>query len=66
MMTGGDKISARFMRQDFFDYAPQFKLAIFGNHKPALRSVNEAIRRRMNSIPFTVTILENERDFASL
>ena len=63
MMTGGDKISARFMRQDFFDYAPQFKLAIFGNHKPALRSVNEAIRRRMNLIPFTVTIPENERDF---
>ena len=55
-LTGGDQISARFMRQDFFDYLPQFKLLIAGNHKPGLRSVDEAIRRRFNLIPFTVTI----------
>src|SRR5215831_2607723 len=34
MLTGGDKVTARFMRQDFFDYMPQFKLMIAGNHKP--------------------------------
>jgi putative DNA primase/helicase len=61
-LTGGDTISARFMRQDFFDYAPQFKLIIAGNHKPGLRSVDEAIRRRFNLIPFTVTIPPEERD----
>ena len=33
-LTGGDPISARFMRQDFFEYTPQFKLVIAGNHKP--------------------------------
>jgi putative DNA primase/helicase len=53
-LTGGDKISARFMRQDFFEYAPQFKLIIAGNHRPGLRSVDEAIRRRFNLVPFTV------------
>jgi putative DNA primase/helicase len=61
-LTGGDTISARFMRQDFFDYRPQFKLMISGNHKPSLRSVDEAIRRRMNLIPWNVVIPEAERD----
>jgi putative DNA primase/helicase len=61
-LTGGDKISARFMRQDFFEYTPHFKLIIAGNHKPGLRSVDEAIRRRFNLIPFTVTIPPDERD----
>ncbi len=61
-LTGGDKIAARFMRQDFFEFAPQFKLVIAGNHKPALRSVDEAIRRRFNLIPFSVTIPAEERD----
>ena len=61
-LTGGDKISARFMRQDFFEFTPQFKLLIAGNHKPGLRSVDEAIRRRFYLIPFTVTIPAAERD----
>jgi putative DNA primase/helicase len=60
-LTGGDKISARFMRQDFFDYAPQFKLFIAGNHKPGLRSVDKAISRRMNIVPFAVTISDEEK-----
>ena len=52
-MTGGDPISARFMRQDFFTYKPQFKLTIVGNHKPVLRNVDDAARRRLNILPFT-------------
>ena len=61
-LTGGDKISARFMRQDFFEYTPQFKLVIAGNHKPAIRNVDEAMRRRLHLIPFTVTIPPEKRD----
>jgi putative DNA primase/helicase len=61
-LTGGDPVSARFMRQDFFEFTPQFKLLIAGNHKPTLRSVDEAIKRRFNLIPFTVTIPAEERD----
>lgn len=61
-LTGGDPIAARFMRQDFFEFTPQFKLVIAGNHKPGLRSVDEAIRRRLHMIPFAVTIPAAERD----
>jgi putative DNA primase/helicase len=61
-VTGGDRITARYMRQDFFDFTPEFKLLINGNHKPRLRSVDEAIRRRMNLIPFAVTIPEDKRE----
>ena len=61
-LTGGDKISARKMRQDFFEFTPQFKLMVSGNHKPGLRSVDEAIRRRLNLLPWTVTIPDAEKD----
>jgi putative DNA primase/helicase len=61
-MTGGDKMTARFMRQDFFEFTPQFKLVIAGNHKPGLRSVDEAITRRFHLLPFEVTIPSEERD----
>jgi putative DNA primase/helicase len=61
-LTGGDRIPARYMRQDFFEYTPQFKLVIAGNHKPGLRTVDEAIRRRFHLLPFLVTIPATERD----
>jgi putative DNA primase/helicase len=51
-LTGGDKIAARFMRQDFFEFLPQFKLVVIGNHKPVLHNVDDAARRRFNIIPF--------------
>ena len=61
-LTGGDKIAARFMRQDFFEFFPCFKLMVAGNHKPSLRSVDEAIRRRFHLLPFTANIPPGERD----
>lgn len=53
-LTGGDPITARFMRQDNFTFRPQFKLTIAGNHAPALRNVDEAMRRRFNIAPFVI------------
>jgi putative DNA primase/helicase len=61
-MTGGDKMTARFMRQDFFDFTPTFKLFITGNNKPHLDNVDEAIRRRLLLVPLTVQIPLAERD----
>ena len=51
-LTGGDPVTARYMRQDFFTFTPAFKLTISGNHKPALRNVDDAARRRFNVVPF--------------
>lgn len=61
-VTGGDVITARLMHQDFFTYKPQFKLLIAGNHKPEIRNMDEALRRRMHLIPFTITVAPEKRD----
>jgi putative DNA primase/helicase len=61
-LTGGENIPARFMHKDFFEYLPQFKPVISGNHKPRLRSVGTAMRRRLHLNPFIVTIPVDERD----
>lgn len=54
-LTGGDPVTARFMRQDFFTYLPSFKLVFVGNHKPELMVVDKAMQRRIHIVPFTVT-----------
>ena len=41
---------------------PKFKLFIVGNHKPRLDNVDEAMRRRLLLVPFTVQIPPEERD----
>jgi putative DNA primase/helicase len=51
-LTGGDPITARFMHRDHFTFKPTFKLLVIGNHKPALRNVDNANRRRMNIVEF--------------
>jgi putative DNA primase/helicase len=61
-LTGGDPMKGRFMRQDLFEFDPQLKLVISGNQKPTIKTVDIAIRRRMNLLPFTITIEDAERD----
>ncbi len=61
-LTGGSTISARFMRQDYFEFNPQFKLLMAGNDRPSIRQVDDAIRRRFHLIPFTHKIPEDRKD----
>jgi putative DNA primase/helicase len=61
-LTGGDPITARFMRQDNFTYKPEFKLTIVGNHKPILRNVDEANKRRINMGPFILKPEKPDRE----
>jgi len=60
-LTGGDRVSARFMRQDFFEYVPQFKLVIAGNHKPRIQNVDVAMRRRLHLVPFEASFQGDKR-----
>ena len=61
-LTGGDPITARFMRQDDFTFTPKFKLWFAGNHKPGLRNVDPAMAARVNMVPFLLFIPKNQRD----
>jgi putative DNA primase/helicase len=61
-LTGGDRIRARHMRRDFFEFEPTHKLVIVGNHRPVLRNVDEAMRRRLLLLPFTAVIAPEDRD----
>jgi putative DNA primase/helicase len=61
-MTGGDRISARFMRGEFFEFMPAFTPWLATNHKPEIRGTDHAIWRRIRLVPFTVTIGSKERD----
>lgn len=61
-LTGGDKITARFMRQDFFEFAPTHKIFLAANHKPRVRGTDHAIWRRLQLVPFEQTINEAEKD----
>jgi putative DNA primase/helicase len=61
-VTSGDTICARFLHREFFDFKPQFKLWIRGNHKPQIRGTDEGIWRRIHLIPFLVKIPKEEQD----
>lgn len=61
-LTGGDRIKARFMRRDFFEFEPTHKVVLAANHKPTIRGTDHAIWRRITLIPFEVTIQKAEQD----
>ncbi len=61
-LTGGDRIKARFMRQDFFEFKPTFKIMIAANHKPRVRGTDKGIWRRIRLVPFLAAISETEKD----
>jgi putative DNA primase/helicase len=63
-LTGGDTISARYMRGEWFDFKPEFKLWLATNHKPIIRGTDRGIWDRIRLIPFLVRIPDDEQDKA--
>jgi putative DNA primase/helicase len=61
-MTGGDRLKARFLYSEHFEFKPEFKIFLAANHKPVIQGTDTAIWRRIRLIPFTVQIPEIEQD----
>lgn len=61
-VTGGDRVTARFLHNEFFEFTPACKFCIAVNHKPIIRGSDEAIWRRIRLIPFQVFFPPERRD----
>ncbi|UOQ47212.1 phage/plasmid primase, P4 family [Gracilibacillus caseinilyticus] len=61
-LTGGEPITARFLRKEFFEFMPEFKIFFTTNHKPIVKGDDEGIWRRIRLIPFDRTIPKKDVD----
>lgn len=61
-LTGGSKITCRFLYADEFEYTPEFKIWVATNHKPVIRGTDVGIWRRIKLIPFEVNIKNPDKN----
>lgn len=61
-LTGGSKVTCRFLYGDEFEYTPEFKIWVATNHKPTIRGTDFGIWRRIKLIPFEVNIPKEKVD----
>ena len=61
-LTGGDRIKARRMREDFWSFDPSHLFVLLTNHRPIVSGTDEGIWRRLRLIPWDVVIPPEERD----
>jgi putative DNA primase/helicase len=61
-LTGGDRVKARRMREDFWHFDPSHMFVMSTNHKPPVRGTDEGIWRRLRLVPWDVVIPADERD----
>ncbi len=61
-LTGGDRIKARRMNEDFWSFEPSHTFLMLTNYKPLVSGTDEGIWRRLRLIPWDVVIPPQERD----
>ncbi len=61
-LTGGDRVKARRMREDFWEFDPTHKLWLVANYRPAIRGGDHGVWRRLRLVDWPVTITEEEKD----
>jgi P4 family phage/plasmid primase-like protien len=64
-LTGGDLLTGRFMRGDFFDFTPSHLVWVLSNHLPAVREGGPSFWRRVRLIPF-VHVVPDDQQVADL
>lgn len=62
-ITGGERISARLMRENSEEWLPHFKCWLAGNNQPELPDADFAMRRRIQMIPFRHVLTDIDKDF---
>lgn len=62
VLTGGDRLIARRMRQDFFTFDPSHTLLMLSNYRPRADASDSALWRRVHLVRWPVTIPEERRD----
>jgi putative DNA primase/helicase len=60
-ITGGDRVVARFMRGEWFEFTPRFKIFLSTNYRPRISGTDDAIWDRLRLVPFVIRIPEEER-----
>lgn len=61
-LTGGDRVRARRMRQDFVEFTPSHTAALVTNHLPKVSGDDPALWARLRVVPFDVVIPREEQD----
>ncbi len=61
-IAGREKISARFLHKEYFEFTPTFKAWLRTNHKPIITDDDDGIWRRLVIIPFKQQFTEDQRD----
>lgn len=61
-LTGGDRVKARRMREDFWHFEPSHTFVMLTNHRPLVAGTDEGIWRRLRLVPWDVVVPEAERD----
>jgi putative DNA primase/helicase len=59
--SGGDRMAARYLNHEFFEFTPKFKLWLATNHKPRIRGTDHGIWRRIRLLPFLVTFQDPDK-----